>query len=139
MVTSSSSNCTSFPSLYFGMALPTNHWNRRSAETEKCRYPTAMEYYEYIKNRISIEFYQKMDPDKKVFDLTLSKKMKYLQLISAVAEHLQCKPEFVQLTPSGYFDFFSRNFFVLNVFINFYFNRKMKDQEIDLEENLSIH
>ncbi|KAF7680281.1 cysteine proteinase [Alternaria burnsii] len=62
-------------------------------------YTEAKEFYDYLLNRINIEFVPKTsDMDLPTFSLTLSKKMAYDQFSSKVAEALKTDPSYLRFT-----------------------------------------
>jgi ubiquitin carboxyl-terminal hydrolase 7 len=61
----------------------------------------AKEFYEFLLNRINIEFVPRVQPEGvelPSFSLTLSKKMLYDQMAAKVAEYLQCEPTHLRFT-----------------------------------------
>ena len=74
-------------------------------ETEQIRstggYIDAKEFYEFLLNRINIEFVPRSQPEgveMPSFSLTLSKKMSYDQMAAKVAEYLQTDPTHLRFT-----------------------------------------
>jgi ubiquitin carboxyl-terminal hydrolase 7 len=63
-------------------------------------YTDAKEFYDYLLNRINVEFVPKFlsDPEEPTFTLTLSKKMTYDQLCAKVGEHLKIDPTHLRFT-----------------------------------------
>ncbi|KAF2626733.1 cysteine proteinase [Macroventuria anomochaeta] len=64
-------------------------------------YVDAKEFYEFLLNRINIEFVPRFQPEGvelSSFSLTLSKKMSYDQMAAKVAEYLQCEPTYLRFT-----------------------------------------
>jgi ubiquitin carboxyl-terminal hydrolase 7 len=62
------------------------------------------EFYDYLLNRINVQFIPRLDPEQPTFSLTLSKKMTYEQFAAKVGEHLQVEPTHIRFTtiaPSG--------------------------------------
>lgn len=63
-------------------------------------YVEAKEFYDYLLNRISVEFVPKVleEPELPSFHMTLSKKMTYNQFASKLAEHLKTEPSHLRFT-----------------------------------------
>ncbi|KAF2746178.1 cysteine proteinase [Sporormia fimetaria CBS 119925] len=61
-------------------------------------YIEAQAYYDYLLNRIHVNFEPKVDETLPEFSLTLSKKMTYDQLAAKVAEQLQADPTHLRFT-----------------------------------------
>ena len=62
-------------------------------------YTEAKEFYDYLLNKINIEFVPRVpEADLPTFSLTLSKKMAYDQFASKVAEHLKTDPNHLRFT-----------------------------------------
>ena len=62
-------------------------------------YVETKDFYDYLVNRISVEFAPKFgDSELPVFTLTLSKKMTYDQFSAKVAEHLKVEPTHLRFT-----------------------------------------
>jgi len=64
-------------------------------------YVEAKDFYDYLLNRINVEFVPKPiveETDLPSFNLTLSKKMTYAQFSSKVGEYLKTEPSFIRFT-----------------------------------------
>jgi ubiquitin carboxyl-terminal hydrolase 7 len=61
-------------------------------------YADAKDFYDYLLNRINIQFVPKVDSNLSDFTLTLSKKMTYDQFAAKVGEHLQVDPTHLRFT-----------------------------------------
>jgi ubiquitin carboxyl-terminal hydrolase 7 len=63
-------------------------------------YTTAKDFYDYLVNRITVEFIPRNSEDAELptFSLTLSKKMTYDQLAAKVADYLKIEPTHIRFT-----------------------------------------
>jgi ubiquitin carboxyl-terminal hydrolase 7 len=61
-------------------------------------YTDAKEFYDYLLNRITVEFVPRTDEAFPTFTLTLSKKMTYEQFTAKVAEQLMAEPTHIRFT-----------------------------------------
>lgn len=61
-------------------------------------YTEAKDFYDYLLNRINVEFVPRLDPNLPSFSLTLSKKMTYDQFSAKVGEQLQVEPTHIRFT-----------------------------------------
>ena len=63
-------------------------------------YTDAKEFYDYLLNRITVEFFPRFpsEPEDPSFVLTLSKKMTYDQLAAKAGEHLKVDPTHLRFT-----------------------------------------
>lgn len=61
-------------------------------------YTEAKEFYDYLLNRINVEFIPRLDDQAPTFSLTLSKKMTYDQFAAKVSEQLKVEPTHIRFT-----------------------------------------
>lgn len=61
-------------------------------------YTEAKEFYDYLLNRINVEFVPKLDSNLPTFSLSLSKKMTYDQFAAKVGEQLQADATHIRFT-----------------------------------------
>jgi ubiquitin carboxyl-terminal hydrolase 7 len=71
---------------------------RASQVTAAGGYVEAKEFYDYLLNRINVEFVHRADADAPSFSLTLSKKMSYDQVAAKVGEKLNAEPTHIRFT-----------------------------------------
>ena len=62
-------------------------------------YATAKEFYDYLLNRVAIQFFPRVAPETlEQFSIVLSRKMSYDQVAAKVAERLGCEPTFLRFS-----------------------------------------
>lgn len=59
--------------------------------------PLVGDYFNFLNPQVEISFYDKTTPNMKMFELTLSHKMKYDELAKYVSHHLKCDPQKLKL------------------------------------------
>jgi ubiquitin carboxyl-terminal hydrolase 7 len=77
-------------------------FDKESAELRsQGRFPTIPEYFDYLVNRVTIQFKPKNDPQAPGFELTLTKKTPYDQVAAKVAAHLDADPMKIRFTSAN--------------------------------------
>eukprot|EP00743_Colponemidia_sp_Colp-15_P009785 GILK01010717.1.p1 GENE.GILK01010717.1~~GILK01010717.1.p1 ORF type:complete len:1303 (+),score=261.81 GILK01010717.1:216-4124(+) len=71
-----------------------------SSTTNDVLYPTAVSYYQYLQQRITVTVRNKLQPTES-FELELTKNMPMPEVVSRLSKSLQVEPEYLLLIPSS--------------------------------------
>eukprot|EP00742_Colponemidia_sp_Colp-10_P010339 GILJ01011350.1.p1 GENE.GILJ01011350.1~~GILJ01011350.1.p1 ORF type:complete len:1306 (+),score=226.14 GILJ01011350.1:105-4022(+) len=72
----------------------------QSSATNGVLYPTAVSYYQYLQQRITVTVRNKLQPTES-FELELTKNMPMLEVVSRLSKSLQVDPDYLLLIPSS--------------------------------------